>query len=321
MMRVEDLSTQLSIRNTVTGRSGGAYGARIDAVRRVFAGTLPIRDEELGCDGSLAAGAAEPAQSMGAGDHRPGIQRAPAGGDGLMKRIVLLLFVVLPVPSVDAARVQVSTGAPVDVLIAVGAPTVVTFPEKVTAIPTSADPEALSLEIEGERLFIQSLREGFGAVLFVVGQSGRLYLLNLVEHEPPDIEVQLVLPQEPPRFGDPPPAASRRPSRPQRRVGNPMRRLLVAMVKGEALPGVKVLAHDQPLAMSSELEIRTTHLYAAGRYLGFIGKASNLTDGPFVLRLPEYQARGLKAITAEDETIPAGGETRVFLVVEPGAPY
>ena len=209
-----------------------------------------------------------------------------------MKRIVLLLFVVLPVPSVDAARVQVSTGAPVDVLIAVGAPTVVTFPEKVTAIPTSADPEALSLEIEGERLFIQSLREGFGAVLFVVGQSGRLYLLNLVEHEPPDIEVQLVLPQEPPRFGDPPPAASRRPSRPQRRVGNPMRRLLVAMVKGEALPGVKVLAHDQPLAMSSELEIRTTHLYAAGRYLGFIGKASNLTDGPFVLRLPEYQARG-----------------------------
>ena len=48
MMQAEDLSTQLSIRNTVTGRSGGAYAARIDAVRRVFAGTLPIRDEELG---------------------------------------------------------------------------------------------------------------------------------------------------------------------------------------------------------------------------------------------------------------------------------
>lgn len=48
MMQTEDLSTQLSIRNTVTGRSGGAYAARIDAVRRVFAGTLPIRDEELG---------------------------------------------------------------------------------------------------------------------------------------------------------------------------------------------------------------------------------------------------------------------------------
>ena len=238
-----------------------------------------------------------------------------------MKRFLLFLSLVLFVSSAHAARLVVSSGDPVEVRIAVGAPTVVTFPEKITAIPTSADPEALSLEIEGERLFIQSLREGFGAVLFVVGQSSRLYLLKLVAHEAPDIEVQIILPQTPPRFGDPPPAASGRPGRPQRRLGNPMRRLLVAMVQGETLPGVEVLAHDQPLASSDDVEIRTTHLYAAGRYLGFIGKARNLTNGPFVLRLPEYQARGLKAISADEETIPAGGETRVYLVVEPGAPY
>ena len=48
MLREHNLSTQLSIRNTVVGRFGGGYGARIDAVRRVYAGTLPIRDEELG---------------------------------------------------------------------------------------------------------------------------------------------------------------------------------------------------------------------------------------------------------------------------------
>ena len=48
MLREHNLSTQLSIRNTVTGRFGAGYGARIDAVRRVYAGTLPIRDEELG---------------------------------------------------------------------------------------------------------------------------------------------------------------------------------------------------------------------------------------------------------------------------------
>ena len=238
-----------------------------------------------------------------------------------MKRFLLFLSLVLFVSSAHAARLVVSSGDPVEVRIAVGTPTVVTFPEKITAIPTSADPEALSLEIEGERLFIQSLREGFGAVLFVVGQSSRLYLLKLVEHEVPDVEVQLILPQAPPRFGDPPPGASERPGTPQRRLGNPLRRLLMAMVKGETLPGVEVLAHDQPLASSDDVEIRTTHLYAAGRYLGFIGKARNLTDGPLVLRLPEYQARGLKAISADDETIPAGGETRVYLVVEPGAPY
>ena len=233
---------------------------------------------------------------------------------------LLCLSVLFLASSVHAARLEVSSGDPVEVRIAVDTPTVVTFPEKIKAIPTSADPQALSLEIEGERLFIQSLREGFGAVLFVVGQSGRLHLLKLVEHEPPDTEVQLILPPAPPRFGDTPPATGR-PGRPRRPQGNPMRRLLAAMLRGDTLPGVEVLAHEQPLASSDDIEIRTTHLYAAGRYLGFIGTARNLTDGPFVLRLPEYQAPGLKAIAADLETIPAGGETRVYLIVEPGSPY
>ncbi len=48
LMEDHDLSTQLSIRNTVVGRSRGAYAARIDAVRRVYAGIRAIRDEEIG---------------------------------------------------------------------------------------------------------------------------------------------------------------------------------------------------------------------------------------------------------------------------------
>ena len=71
--------------------------------------------------------------------------------------------------SAHAARLEVSTGEPVEIHIAVGEPTVVTFPEQVKAIPTSADPEAVSLEAEGSRLFIQSLRAGFGATVFVIG--------------------------------------------------------------------------------------------------------------------------------------------------------
>ena len=47
LMKEHNLSTQLSIRNTVVGKSGSVYGGHVDAVRRVFAGTLPIRDEEL----------------------------------------------------------------------------------------------------------------------------------------------------------------------------------------------------------------------------------------------------------------------------------
>ena len=238
-----------------------------------------------------------------------------------MKIFLICLLCFVFISSVHAARLEISDGDPVDIRISVDSPTVVTFPEKIRAIPTSADPEALSLEIEGERLFIQSLRDSFGAVLFVVGQSGRLHLLNLVEQEPPDTEVRLILPPAPPRFDearDPSPAAGGRPRHPQ---GNPLRRLMVAMLRGDTLPGVEVLAHEQPLASSEDIEIRATHLHAAGRYLGFVGTARNLTDRPFVLRLPEYQAPGLKAIAADLETIPAGGETSVYLVVEPGSPY
>ena len=219
----------------------------------------------------------------------------------------------------QAARLEVTAGEPVEIYITVGVPTVVTFPEKVRAIPTSADPEAVSMEAEGSRLFIQSLRQGFEGIVFVIGESDRLHILKLVERDLPDTEVQLVLPQAPPRFGE----EASRPSRPgvRRSRGNPMRRLLVALLKGEGLPAVEVLAHDQVLARTAEVEIRTTHLYAAGRFLGFVGKARNLTEGPFVLRLPEFQAQGLKAIGADNETIEAGGETRVYLVIEPGSPY
>ena len=238
-----------------------------------------------------------------------------------MRFFLIYVSLLVFVSSVHAARLAISSGDPVEIHVSVDSPTVVTFPEKIRAIPTSADPEALSLEIEGERLFIQSLREGFGAVLFVVGQSGRLHLLKLVEHEPPDTEVQLIPPPAPPRSGDKPPAATGRQGRPRHPQGNPLRRLMVAMLRGDTLPGVEVLAHDQPLASSSDIEIRTTHLYAAGRYLGFLATARNLTAEPVALRLPEYQAPGLKAIAADLETIPVGGETRVYLVVEPGSPY
>ena len=221
--------------------------------------------------------------------------------------------------SLHAARLEVSTGEPVEVYIGVGVPTVVTFPERVKAIPTSADPESVSMEAEGSRVFIQSLREGFGATVFVIGESDRLHILRLVEREPPDTEVQLILPKAPPRFGE----ETGRPGKASsgRARGRPLRRLMVALLKGERIPGVEVLEHDQVLAETEEVEIRTTHLYAAGRYLGFVGKARNLTGEPFVLRLPEYQAQGLKAIAADDETIEAGGETRVYLVIEPGSPY
>ena len=239
-----------------------------------------------------------------------------------MKRRVIFLSaaVVLAWSTVcSAARLEVSTGEPVEIRIAVGVPTVVTFPEKIKGIPTNANPEYVSMEADGSRLFVVSREEGFGGRVFVIGESDRLHILEFVQEEPADTEVQLVLPQTPRRFGGEGGAERKQERRGKR--SDVMRRLLIAMLKGDRLPGVEVLEHDQVLAASEAVEIRTTHVYPAGRYLGFLATARNLTPEPFVLRLPEYQAQGLKAIAADDETIAAGAETRVYLVIEPGSPY
>lgn len=206
---------------------------------------------------------------------------------------------------------------PVPVYVEAGVPVAVTFPERIEAIPTGADPAALSLEIEGRRLFIQSLVEGFQARLFVIAAGGRMYQLHLTEREgKPDDRVQLVLPA-PPVFGAEAPAEGRVPAkRGGRKRESPLRRLLTAMMEGTKLPGVSVDDHAQTLFNDGDLAIRTVRVYVAGRYLGYVAVAENRGPRPVALRLPEYQAAGLRAIAADRETLAPHETTRVYLVVE-----
>ena len=207
---------------------------------------------------------------------------------------------------------------PVPVYVETGVPVVVTFPDRIEAIPTGADPATLSLEIEGKRLFIQTLVEGFEARLFVIGDGGRMYQLHLTERDGgPDDQVQLVLPAPPPVFGAETPATARVPGGLRdRRRQSPLRRLLVAMIDGQELPGVSVVDHKQTLFEDSGVAIRTLQVYVAGRYLGYVAVAQNRSTEPVALRLPEYQAEGLRAIAADRETLAPQETGQVYLVVE-----
>jgi len=213
--------------------------------------------------------------------------------------------------------VQVGT-EPVAVYVEAGVPVAVTFPERIEAIPTGADPAALSLEIEGRRLFIQPLVDGFEARLFVIAAGGRMYQLHLTEREgEPDDRVQLVVPEPPPVFGTQggsKPLAAAGP--PGRKRESPLRRLLVAMMDGTKLPGLSAVDHAQTLFDDGTVAIRALQVYVAGRYLGYVAQAENRGTEPVALRLPEYRAGGLRAIAAERETLAAQETTRVYLVVE-----
>jgi hypothetical protein len=87
------------------------------------------------------------------------------------------------------------------------------------------------------------------------------------------------------------------------------------------VPGVTEAADRQVLLDTARLRITTTRVYIAGVLLGYQAEAVNKTDEAVPLLLPEYYAPGLKAITAEAEVLPPQGQTRVYLVFQPGVPH
>lgn len=241
-----------------------------------------------------------------------------------MKRWLVLAVLAWAWGAVAAPRLVQVGDAPVRVFVQAGEPQAVTFPEEITMVPTGVNPADLSLEMAGRRLFVQALVEGFEARLYVIGRSGRMYELELMEgEEGPDGQVELVVPAAPPRFGEVPAAAvaseadrgrSRR--RPRSRQ-DLVRRLMLAMLEGRRAPGVRIVEHTEVLFKGGGLRIETLKVFVAGRYLGYVARAENVGTSPVALLLPEYRADGLRAIAAAREQLEAGESTLLYLVTEP----
>ena len=237
-----------------------------------------------------------------------------------MGRWAMLAVLVWACGAAAAPRLVRVGNEPVTVYVRAGEPQAVTFPEEIAAIPTGVDAAHVSLEIEGRRLFIQALVAGFRARLYVIGASGRMYELSLMEsQEEPDGQVELVPPVRPPRFGEEPGVAAveagERRRRGRSRQGL-VRRLLKAMIEERSPPGVRVVEHAAVLFEGGGLRIETLRVLVAGRYLGYVAKAENTGASPLALLLPEYEADGLRAIAADDEQLGAGDWTLMYLVTE-----
>ena len=234
-----------------------------------------------------------------------------------VKWVALVVLALVSGVSAAPRLVQVGDDA-VKVYVKAGEPQSVTFPEEISMIPTGVNPADLSLEMDGRRLFIQALVEGFAARMYVIGRSGRMYELELMEgEEGPDGQVELVRPVRPPAFVE---EGVEREAPKGRRRGRPregpVRRLLLAMMEGRKVAGVTVVDHVEELFAAGGLRIETLKVFVAGKYLGYLAKAENVGEGPLVLLLPEYQAPGLRAIAADQEQLGAGDSTFVYLVTE-----
>jgi hypothetical protein len=231
-----------------------------------------------------------------------------------------LLLCLLP-RLAPAARAVVFTGEPVVVRLQLRQPTAVQLPEPIAAVPTGADPHTLSLELEGPRLFLQPLTPDVHGQLFALGVSGRSYPVRFVVGRPADTEVMVTLPPAASpipgsaALGDPASPAS-----PQLASPMTVRDLLVGMLRGTPPPGVRVTSHTAVVLETAAVRITTARAYITGTLQGYVAEAVNRTAETLPLRLPEYYAPGLKALSATAEVLPPQGTTTVYIVFQPALP-
>jgi hypothetical protein len=226
--------------------------------------------------------------------------------------VLLLLGLLLALPHTAlAGRPVVYTGEPLVVRLAPQQPTAITFPEPIAAVPTGADPHQLSLELDGPRLFLQPLDPAVRGLLFAIGVSGRSYAVRFAVGTPADTEVVLTLP---------PPSVSGTPGQTPARAAVPWRSLLRAMLQGTPLAGVTEAPLTQDLGSVDRLRLTLIRVYTAGTLRGYVVEASNPTDAIRPVPVQTVTVPGLRALTAETDTIPARGTTRLYLVVQATTP-
>jgi hypothetical protein len=218
-----------------------------------------------------------------------------------------------------AVRPVVFTGDPVVVRLQLRQPTAVQFPEPIAAVPTGADPHTLSLELEGPRLFLQPLTSDVQGQLFALGVSGRSYPLRFAVGRPADTDVVVTLSPAASGAGSSPRAS---PASPPPALASPVtvRDLLVGMLRDTPPPGVSVASHTQVVLETATVRITTQRVYVTGPLQGYVAEAVNRTAAPLPLRLPDYYAPGLTALSAAAEVLPPHGTTTVYLVFHPAGP-
>jgi hypothetical protein len=235
--------------------------------------------------------------------------------------LLLALLLTLPCAS-KAARPVVFHGDPIVVRLQLRQPTAVQFPEAIAAVPTGANPHTLSLELEGARLFLQPLTPDVQGQLFALGVSGRSYPVRFAVGRPADTEVVVTLPPvASPVLGSAPLGDPARPASPRLASPVTVRDLLAGMLRGMPPPGVSVASHTQVVLETTTLRITTVRAYVTGDLQGYVAEAVNRTAETLPLRLPEYYAPGLKALSATAEMLPPQGTTLVYLVFQPALPH
>jgi hypothetical protein len=231
---------------------------------------------------------------------------------------VLSLLLVLPV---QAAR-TVSQDQPVHVRLELLHITAVVFPEPVASVPMGIDEHQMSIEKDGHYVFLMAKDPTLQNRCFVVGQSGKLYLIHFKVTTPGDDMVYLIAPSPtaPTQSSQGPPLS--------------LSAMLRALRTGTGLPGQTGTDVPAPTLTDPRLTITTSQAVTWGSMLGLMVTVQNTSPIALTMDLrwgmqpPSIDSSTsvntwtfaprltIKAVAADDELLSPGGQTRVYFLLE-----
>ncbi len=205
-----------------------------------------------------------------------------------MRRLIYLVVLLLS-PAVVDARLVKWEGKPVSVSISTERLTRIEFPENLRSVFLSRSD--IAVEKEERSLYIRALAPDIEDALFVVGESGTTYELNLSTSDNPDQAVVII---------------SYIPKQLQAQVERagqvPALDLMRSMMRGLPVDGYEIIkAEKKEVYRDAFFSMKLGEVYRSPVLHGYVIDVENLAQFPVLLRVQEMDFAGMVAISTGDE--------------------
>jgi len=204
-----------------------------------------------------------------------------------MPRLIYLAVLLLS-PAIVDARLVKWEGKPISVLISTERLTRIELPESLrSAFLSRSD---IVLEKEDRSLYVRALAPEVEDTLFVVGESGTTYEINLSTSDNPDPTVVIAHI----------PKSLQVQAERARQV--PALDLMRSMVRGLPVGGYEIIRADKKeVYRDAFFSMKLIDVYRSPVLHGYVMEVENLAEFPVLLRVQEIDFAGMVAISSGDE--------------------
>ena len=204
-----------------------------------------------------------------------------------MRRLILLVALLLS-PTLVHAKVIKWEGRPLLVSISIERLTRIELPENLRSVFLSRSD--IAVEKEDKSLYVRALAPEVEDTLFVVGESGTTYEINLSTSDNPDPTVVIT---HIPRSLQPE----------AERAGKvPALDLMRSMMRGVPVDGYEMIKADKKeVYRDAFFSMKLVEVYRSPVLHGYVIEVENLAEFPVLLRVQEIDFAGMVAISSGDE--------------------